>query len=112
MPGMYERLKDSNSLLDEINKGLNAYLEKKRIFFSSFVLLFHLTALFDLFFSCLVFFFHSFFVETFVCLYAYVFAYFVFLFVVCFFPVFYLFVCLIISSQLMHKSPRDFLNVL
>ena len=31
--GLYERLMDSNGLLDQINKGLNAYLEKKRLFF-------------------------------------------------------------------------------
>ena len=34
MPGLYEKLVDSNNLLDQINKGLNAYLEKKRLFFS------------------------------------------------------------------------------
>ncbi|CAH8538598.1 unnamed protein product [Heterobilharzia americana] len=30
-PGILEKIKDSNALLDKINKGLNAYLEKKRI---------------------------------------------------------------------------------
>ena len=38
MPGMFDRLLDSNNLLDQINKGLNAYLEKKRLFFSRYAL--------------------------------------------------------------------------
>ena len=37
MVGLLERIKESNGLLDKINKGLNAYLEKKRLFFPRYI---------------------------------------------------------------------------
>ena len=44
-PGMLEILQDSQGLLESIQKGLNEYLEKKRIFFPRFVIIMNFVAM-------------------------------------------------------------------
>lgn len=38
-PGLLKKLRHNNALLDEIQRGLNDYLEKKRLFFPRFILI-------------------------------------------------------------------------
>ncbi len=49
---MLSRLQDSNVLLDEIQKGLNAYLEKKRLYFPRWEFALALDVLLDTIQSC------------------------------------------------------------
>lgn len=53
---MLEKLQNSESMLDDINRGLNDYLEKKRLFFPRYCILYGILYCFVLYCTCIVLF--------------------------------------------------------